>query len=231
MLGLRLMRYFLRSFFVIKNNLFTHHNYFHFLKNCWKQTLPSASTYWKACDFLVVDLEMSSLDVNSGEILSIGWVTVTNGKIQLKSAEHHVIHSNNGVGQSATIHQLRDCEVKQGLSITQISARFLQMAAGKTLVFHHASLDMAFLNKASMEINGAPLLLPISDTLILEKEKLIRKHTHIPQGELRLATCRDRYNLPLYPAHNALVDAIATAELFIAIATHKGSDTKLKDLM
>lgn len=231
MLGLRLIRYFQRSFFVVKNNLFTHHKYFHFLKNCWKQSLPSASAHWKACDFLVVDLEMSSLDVNTGEILSIGWIVVTNGNIQLNSAEHHVIHSNKGVGQSATIHQLRDCEVNQGLSITQISARFLQMASGKVLVFHHASLDMAFLNKASKEINGSPLLLPASDTLILEKEKLLRKHNHIAQGELRLAACRDRYNLPLYPAHNALMDAVATAELFIAIATHKGNNTKLKDLL
>ena len=37
-------------------------------------------------------------------------------------------------------------------------------------------------------------------------------------GDLRLFNLRPRYNLPRYKAHNALSDAIATAELFMALA-------------
>lgn len=221
----------LRSFYSLRNALFIKHQNFNLLTNCWNKSKLKTNKPWQDSDFLVVDLEMSSLDVNAGEILSIGWVAIQSGRVKLETAEHHIIHSNQGVGQSATIHQLRDCEVDQGLTITDISERFLKVSTNKVLVFHHAYLDMAFLNKASKAIYGAPLLLMVADTLILEKDKLVRQKGHITPGELRLAACRERYNLPLYPAHNALMDAIATSELFIAIATYKGSETALKELL
>ena len=201
------------------------------LENNWKNTHLKVNTHWNKTEYLSVDLEMSSLDVNKGEILSIGWVVIRNGKVRLDSAEHHIIHSNHGVGQSATIHQLRDCEIEEGLSITQISERFLKVSTNRVLIFHHAALDMAFLNKASRAIYGAPLLLTSVDTLLLEKAKLLREKGHIHQGDLRLSACRERYNLPLYPAHNALMDAIATAELFIAIAVCKGDEVSLSDVL
>jgi len=222
---------FTRAFYRIKLELFNKHPVFKLLNSCWRSQKSKKNAHWKDCDYLVVDLEMTSLDVRTGEILSIGWVIIRKGIILLDSAEHHIIHSNQSVGQSATIHQLRDCEVEQGLSITEISARFLEVAVNKTLVFHHAPLDTAFLDKASRAIYGAPLLLQVIDTLNLEKIKLMKHQEHIKQGELRLAACRDRYNLPLYPAHNALMDALATAELLLAIANHKGEDTTLRDLL
>jgi DNA polymerase-3 subunit epsilon len=231
MFGAASVQYISRTFYLLRNAFISKNEQFHLLKDCWAKSNIKSSKLWSDCDFLVVDLEMSSLDVNTGEILSIGWVIVKGERVQLDSAEHHVIHSNLGVGQSATIHQLRDCEIEQGLSITAISERFLKVAENKVLVFHHAHLDMAFLNKASKAIYGAPLLLLTADTLMLEKNKLIRQKGHIPQGELRLAACRERYNLPLYPAHNALMDAIATSELLIAIATYKGKQTTLKELL
>lgn len=40
--------------------------------------------------------------------------------------------------------------------------------------------------------------------------------TALVRGDLTLAGCRVRYGLPDYPAHNALVDALATAELLLA---------------
>ena len=35
-------------------------------------------------------------------------------------------------------------------------------------------------------------------------------------GQLRLWNARTRYGLPVYKAHNALTDAVATAELYLA---------------
>lgn len=225
-----LLYFFAKIFYTIKNQLIKPHNNFSILKASWSQSRLRFKQHWSSVEYLVVDLEMSSLNANSGEILSIGWVVIKRGSISLGSAEHHIIHSNHGVGQSATIHQLRDCDIEQGLSITQISKRFLAKSKNRVLVFHNAALDMAFLNKASKQIYGAPLLSIAIDTLLLEKDKLLRSKGHISQGDLKLTACRERYNLPLYPAHNALMDAIATAELLLAIAEYKGGDTTLLDL-
>ena len=190
------------------------------LKTCWQngiKPIQNRKNITKGeIEFLVADLEMSSLDKNEGEIISIGWVVIKHRKIQLASAEHHLLKAQNSVGQSATIHNLRDCELQQGQSLHNVMERFLTIAAGKILVFHHAPLDKAYLNQASMKLYGSPLLLPTIDTLAIEKQKLMHQQEHIKTGELRLAECRSRYNLPAYPAHNALMDALSAAELLLA---------------
>ena len=191
------------------------------LQKCWQVPLPSTGSDWRQVSFLVVDAEMSSLDVNEGELLSVGWVCVENGSIALDSARHYLIKAERSVGQSATIHNLRDCEFDEAETREEVQARFLEVAAGKVLVFHNAALDMAYLNKVSREVRNAPILMPVVDTLLQEKALLERRDIPIKSGDLRLQACRDRYNLPPYPAHNALLDALATAELLIAMASHR----------
>ena len=78
------------------------------LQSCWQTPLPSTGTDWRKVSFMVVDAEMSSMDVSVGELLSVGWVVVENGSIALGSAQHHLIRTERSVGQSATIHHLRE---------------------------------------------------------------------------------------------------------------------------
>lgn len=191
------------------------------LGKCWQTPLPSTGSDWRQVSFLVVDAEMSSLDVNEGELLSVGWVCVAGGAIALDSARHYLMKPERSVGQSATIHNLRDCELDEAETRQEVQARFVEAAAGKVLVFHNAALDMAYLNKVSREVRNAPILMPVVDTLLQEKARLQRRDIPIKTGDLRLQACRDRYNLPPYPAHNALLDALATAELLIAMVSHR----------
>jgi DNA polymerase-3 subunit epsilon len=188
------------------------------LHHCWQQPLPSTSSDWREVAFLVCDAEMSSMDPTEGELLSLGWVVIENGGIWLDSAEHHLIKASASVGQSAIIHQLRDCELQDAEPLSSAIERLITVAAGKVLVFHNALLDTAFLNLATRELYGVPMLLPTVDTLALEERLLRRRQQVIKAGDLRLQGCRSRYGLPDYPAHNALVDAIATAELLLAHA-------------
>lgn len=203
------------------------------LYDCWRVTLPDTRRDWRQIQFLVVDAEMSSLDVGEGELLSIGWVCLARGAIALDSARHYLVKAANSVGQSAAIHNLRDCELSDAETPGEVMRRFLEVAAGKTLVFHNARLDLAFLNKLCRQEFGAPLLLPAVDTLLQEQSLLQRREQVIKSGDLRLQACRDRYKLPPYPAHNALLDALATAELLLALAAHRsgGREFPLRQLL
>lgn len=193
------------------------------LQRCWQAPLPSTSSDWRKVSFLVVDGEMTSLDVQSGELLSVGWVEVNEGCIDLGSAEHHLIRNQASVGQSATIHYLRDHDLVDADTRERVLNRFLEVAAGKVLVFHNAALDMAFLNKISRREFNAPILLPVVDTLLQEEALLRRREVAIQPGSLRLQACRERYGLPHFHGHNALLDALATAELLLAMAAHRSA--------
>ena len=192
------------------------------LHTAWHARAVSRGTDWRKASFLVCDAEMSSLDANEGELLSLGWVGVRNGGIELESARHYLLKTRGSVGQSATIHQLRDCELDEGRSEAEVLELFLSAAAGHILVFHNAALDTAYLNQLTCGAFKAPLLMPTVDTLLLEEAILRRRDTVIKPGDLRLQACRERYNLPTFPGHNALLDALATAELLLAQARHRG---------
>ena len=191
------------------------------LQKCWQSPLPNTGRDWRQVSFLVVDAEMSSLDANTGELLSVGWVCVERGAIDLASSRHYLLKADRSVGQSATIHNLRDCELSDALAPEQVMQHFFEAAAGRVLVFHNAQLDIAFLNRLSRREFNAPVLLPFVDTLRQEHRLLERREQPIQSGDLRLQACRERYNLPPFHGHNALLDALATAELLLAMASHR----------
>ncbi|SDZ85578.1 exonuclease domain-containing protein [Microbulbifer marinus] len=167
--------------------------------------------------YVVVDLETTGLSPEQDEIASIGWVAIEHGAILLATARHYKVRLEKDVGQSAIYHQLTDSELQQGEPLATVLPRLLEAIAGSVLVFHNAQLDMGFLNRACKSLWGAPLLMPVEDTMQLESRRLLNSHQAIPTGALRLFQCRRRYGLPDVAAHDALGDAIATAELWLAI--------------
>ena len=201
------------------------------IRTLWASPLPAKSSYLKDVCFLVCDAEMSGLDPRQAELLSLGWVRIEGLEICLGSAAHQLIRNARSVGQSATIHQLRDCELDTADDLQAALNAFLQAAAGCVLVFHNAALDRAFLDRASKAVFGGPLLLPSIDTLLLEQQLLQRHERAIAQGDLRLGACRERYSLQAHTAHNALADALATAELLLAHIAKRGSGLRLRDLL
>ncbi|WP_439135161.1 3'-5' exonuclease [Pseudomaricurvus sp.] len=201
------------------------------LSHCWQHMQCRGGDGWREVEFLVVDTETSSLNAATGELVSAGWVVIRGGRVVLSTAEHWLMKPRNSVGESATIHSLRDCELSEGLGEDDLMSRFLQAASGRVLVFHHAPLDLAFLNRISRRLYGAPLLMPVVDTLQVESRSLERRNQPVMNNMLRLASCCARYNLPPARAHNALTDALATAELLLAQVGYKGGSVKLRELL
>ncbi|WOJ93847.1 3'-5' exonuclease [Congregibacter variabilis] len=197
----------------------------------WDAPLPGTSSSLRDLSFLVCDAEMSGLDPAQAELLSLGWVRVDGLEIALGTAGHHLIRNRRSVGQSAAIHQLRDCELSAADDVSEVLHAFLKAARGCVLVFHNAALDTAFLDRAAKRVFGTPLLLPTVDTLLLEQRLLQRQERPIGQGDLRLGACRDRYGLISHEAHNALADALATAELLLAHVARRGPDLTLRQLL
>jgi DNA polymerase-3 subunit epsilon len=61
----------------------------------------------------------------------------------------------------------------------------------------------------------------------INPNKLTSMEKHQLKEALNLEKCRHRYNLPDYSNHNALTDAMATAELLLAQINHISSGKPL----
>jgi DNA polymerase-3 subunit epsilon len=201
--------------------------------------LPSVLAYAGECaalnvdkltntPIISVDLEMTGMDARQHQIIAIGWTLMNNGRISLESNRHLVINANQSVGHSAAIHELMDNDVAEGVPLKAGLEALFEAARGRVWLFHHAGLDVAFLQRACIGWAGVTMPFRVLDTM--QMELAIRQRLNLPvhHGDLRLAKLRADYNLPVYTAHNALIDAYATAELLLAIVAKTDSGGSLR---
>ena len=198
----------------------------------FSQPAPSPATLFRDAEIVSLDIETTGLDAMSADMLSVGWVVIAGGRINLASAETHIVRPRGEVGSSASVHGLTDTAVMAGQDWAVVLNRILEVLSGRALLVHHAGLDKTLLDRMCRYRFGAPLMLPVIDTLALEQRRRRRRQQEAGSQSLRLNDLRDVYKLPRYSAHDCLVDAIATAELLVAMVAHNdGADrTKLKDL-
>jgi len=174
-----------------------------------------------------VDLEMTGLDAAQHHIIAIGWTQLDRGRIQVSSNRHILINTKQSVGHSAAIHELMDTEVAEGVPLEAGLEALFEAARGRVWLFHHAGLDVAFLKQACTIWAGVALPFMVLDTMNLELTIRKRREQPVHHGDMQLNKLRSDYNLPGYTAHNALIDACATAELLLAIAGKMDSSGSL----
>ena len=191
---------------------------------------PSPGTRFAEAELVCLDIETTGLDPATVDMLSIGWVLIRGGLVDLASAESHVVKPTGGLGDSPSIHGLTDTVVHQGMSVGEAMHRVLEVLTGRVLVVHHAGLDKKLLDRFSRELFSDKLLVPVIDTLALENRHKSRHHHLEDTRSLRLPDLREHYNLPWYRGHDCLVDAISTAELLLAMVASRDSPTTLSDL-
>ncbi len=171
----------------------------------------------RQAQFAAVDLETTGLDAAADEIVSVGWVCLTGTAIDLSSAGHRLVRLTRAVPeQSAVLHGITDDAAARGEPLRAVLEDALAVLAGKVLVAHNAAFELEFLDAACDKVFGGRFLAPAVDTLSLAVRSLERRNVAHQPAELRLDALRRVHNLPRYRAHDALSDALAVAELFIA---------------
>ena len=180
---------------------------------------PDRGQDWREAEIVALDLETTGLNPEKDHILSLGMVRLHHGCIHLNSAWHEVVQVEGAIPEAAAvIHHITDDRAAAGRPLSELLPTLLAQLAGKVLLVHYSRIEQTFLDAACRRLYGAPFIMPIIDTLRMAHRLLeLRNHT-IQPGNLRLFNLRPLYGLPQYKAHNALYDALATAELFLAMA-------------
>jgi len=166
------------------------------------------------------DLELTGLDADRNQIIAIGWTLIDAGRIRFDANQRLVVTAQQSVGSSAAIHELVDSDVAAGIELEQALSTLFEAARGRIWVFHHAGLDVAFLRRACQAWAGVSPQFPVLDTMRMELAQRKRRDQPVQDGDLQLGRLRSQYHLPRYTAHDALIDAVATAELLLAMAAH-----------
>ncbi len=197
------------------------------LQEFYRQPLPLDSDY-RQSPLVVLDLETSGLDSRHDEILSIGLIQINSGQIELGSAWHQLVKPTSRLeSDNVVIHQLTDDELHSAPSLEEVLPKLLKRLSGRVMVAHHSVVELGFLQQACRRVYGEDFYIPVIDTLVLAQQKMHKQHSVYAASGLRLANLCQQYGLPRIKAHNALNDALATAELFLAQAAERAGKGRL----
>ncbi|WP_459382066.1 3'-5' exonuclease [Halomonas sp. NCCP-2165] len=188
---------------------------------------------------VALDMETTGLDVSRHAIVSIGLVPFTLNRICLAERRYWVVRPPRPLNrESVALHRITHSEVAEAPDLEAILDDLLAELSGRLAVVHYRHIERPFLNSAIQGRLGEELKFPVIDTMSLEarihRQSLwarFRRWMGRPPVSIRLHNSRERYGLPPYQGHHALIDALATAELLQAqVANHYRPETPIGSL-
>jgi DNA polymerase III subunit epsilon len=193
------------------------------------------SPAWESVVYWSLDLETGGLDARRDPILSVGMVPLRGGVVKLGEAFRSLVRPSSAAAigeRSMRAHQLVWDELRKAPEVAEVLREVDGRLREGALLVHRAAIDVAFL-RAAYRACGLRWPKP----RVVDTEKLLLKAARkarfiapeAAEPSLNLSRARSDAGLPEYPAHDALSDAVATAELFLVLRRRLGART-LRDL-
>ena len=180
--------------------------------------LPELDDDLLGLDYLSLDFETTGFDPQSDNLLSVGYLPMTNQQLLVSDAVETLINTTERISaETAVINHIVPEMLAQGVALTDVMDALLMAMVGKVMIVHGSMIEKGFLDQyIALHYKLPPLPLLWVDTLKIEKSLSIHKNSQ-ESADFRLASIRKRHGLPEYSAHGALVDALATGELYIVL--------------
>jgi DNA polymerase III subunit epsilon len=186
----------------------------------YKRTrLPRGRTSWREASYCAVDLELSGLDPKRDEIVSFGAIPIEHGRVQLGAAVSGRVRPLRSMGEAAIrVHGMRPADLAGAPPLDVAIDPLLAVMAGRIPVVHVAAVERGFLRPA-LRRQGVRLRGPMIDTSVLGLVWLHERDGHGPR-RMSLGELVNALGLPSHHPHDALGDALTTAQAFVALAAH-----------
>ncbi len=171
---------------------------------------------WREAVLCVVDLETTGLHLRRDEVVAYGAVVVRDGRVVVGEAVEGLVRpSPTASTEAVTIHGLVPGRLAGAPTPHHAAEVLAATLTGRALVAHAAWVETAFL-RPLLALAGARLDGPVIDTAALARATAVAPRG---EGEPPLDGLAERLGLPGHARHDALGDALTTAEVLLALAT------------
>jgi DNA polymerase III subunit epsilon len=114
-------------------------------------------------DFVVLDTELTGMNPEKDEIVSIGAVKIRELAINPSDVFHTLVHPRRAMPKKSTlIHRITPETVREAPRLHEILPHLIEYCEGCLIVGHHVGMDMSFINKALKEVLGGCCSRPAS---------------------------------------------------------------------
>jgi len=168
-------------------------------------------------EIVALDLETSSLDPKSAEILAIGAVPIRDRRVLRSEGFVRIVQSDAPVDPEAVkYHRLRPTDVAEGTPTIRAAREFVDWLGDRPVLGYCVSFDCAMLDRVLREGGGDGFHAARFDLReMYRRRKLHRNPDHAPQGPLD--DMLGDLGVPVTGRHTALGDAISVGMAYLAL--------------
>jgi len=187
---------------------------------------PDPSMPIGQCRYVVMDTELTGLDVKKDSIVSVGAVAMNGTKIILGETFYEMVCPETALrSESIVIHGIMPSEVVGKPTFGAVLDDLLKFCKGSVIVGHFFSLDLKFLDKEMKRLQRTKFRYPVADTLkthewMQDQSRGSRGQYDACEENKDLFSLANKYHIQVSAAHNALMDAFITAQLFQRFLSH-----------
>lgn len=164
--------------------------------------------------FVVVDVESSGLHLSRDHLIAIGAVAVTNGHIQLSDSLEVVLQQAEvSEKDNILIHGIGGTAQREGITPADALLTFLEYLGKDPLIAFHVAFDESMISRAMKSCLGLKFQHAWAD-LAYVAPALYPDHALSYRS---LDDWMSLFNIRNYARHNALADALSTAELLLGL--------------
>ena len=176
-----------------------------------------------ANEWVSLDCETTGLDVKNDDIIAIGAVRIRGNRIMTSEHLDLLVRPDKQKfsAESVRVHRLREQDVAQGLSADEAVMELMNFIGSRPLVGYYLEFDLAMIDRVLFPMLGMGLpqqRIEVSGMYYDYKyRQLPSNRRDNPSIDLRFDTIMADLGLPLWPAHDALNDAVMAALAFLKL--------------
>ncbi len=172
------------------------------------------NTGFDASRYVVVDVETSGLNINKDRLIAIGAIAVVNGKLAVGDSLEIVLQQRHvSDKQNILIHGIGGTAQAQGVPPIEALLCFLEFVGRDPLIAFHVAFDQAMIGRAIREYLGFKLQHPWADLAYVAPAL----YPELARRCRSLDHWMTHFGIGNYARHSALADAVATAEVLLAL--------------
>jgi DNA polymerase-3 subunit epsilon len=174
-------------------------------------------------EWVSLDCETTGLNTKTDDIISIGAVRIRGNRIMTTERLELLVRPEKKrlSADSVKVHRLREQDVAQGLSADEAMMQLMYFIGSRPLVGYFLEFDVAMINRVLFPMLGMGLPQPKIEVSALYYDYKFHQLPHHARDsrniDLRFDSLMKDLGLPLWPAHDALNDAIMAALAFLKL--------------
>ncbi|HMN74345.1 MAG TPA: 3'-5' exonuclease [Rhodoblastus sp.] len=173
-------------------------------------------------EVVVVDCETTGLDVVRDDIITIAAVKVRGNRILASEKFVAVARPEARMkAEAIKVHRVFEAEAQEGERIRQIMRDFLHFVGGRPLVGYYLEFDVAMIDKNVLRLIQIEMPNRMIEVSAMYYERRYGDGHPGDQIDLSFVRILEDLGIPMLEQHDALNDAIMTAEAYVALKDMK----------